>query len=477
MYDVTIIGGGIIGCLTARALLRRSRSVCILEKHAQAGYETSKANSAIIHAGYDCPVGSKKARFNVEGNEMMPGLCEELDVEYRRTGSLVIAFSPEEENILEEIKQRGVENGVCDLSIITGEEARVMEPALSPDVTAALYAQTAGIVSSYKLARRACQNAVANGAELLTNHEVTAIKRRDGVFTIQTTGGDIQAGIIINAAGVFADEISRMAGDESFTIMPRRGEYVLYDKKLGGTVNSVIFQTPTQFGKGILIAPTVGGPLLIGPNAHNTDDKYDTDTTSDGLVEVFNGARKSVPSISNRDIIASFAGLRAVADTDDFIIGPSHIAGLIHAAGIQSPGLSAAPAIAEYVAGIVNGLEPDCPVNESFNPVNEPQPHILNITAEELHALIEKNPAYGNIICRCETVTEAEIISAIRAGANDIDSIKQETRAGMGRCQGGFCMPKVLELVARETGIPFTEVTKSGSGSYILTTPIKEATV
>ena len=473
MFDAAVIGGGVTGTLTARALLRYRLKVCLIEKHTQVGYETSKANSAIIHGGYDCPAGSAKARFNVRGNAMMWRVCDELGVEHNRCGSLVLAFDDEDKKTLGELYKKGVENGVQGLSIIDGDAARELEPNISNDVCAALLCESAGVIASYKLSRRACRSAVENGLALYAGHRVTGIKKAGGMFVIGTDFGEITAKYIINAAGVFADKIAAMAGDNTFKITPRKGEYILYDKKMGDIVSRVIFQTPSKFGKGILVSPTAGGPLLIGPDAVDLDDKHFLATTDEGQKNVIANAKRSVPSLTKSGIIMSFAGLRAISDTDDFIIGWSSVVeNLFNAAGIQSPGLSAAPAIAEYIADIIgNGYEK----NNDFNPILEETPKALKLTADELNALIQENPEYGTIVCRCETVSKAEVTAAIRHGADDLDSVKQETRAGMGRCQGGFCMPRVLELIAEKTGRPYVNITKNGGDSYILTGETKTA--
>ena len=476
MRDITIIGDGVVGCLVARALSRYAFDVCLIEQCNDTASETSKANSGIVHAGFDAPVGSEKARFNALGSAMMEQTCKELDVHFKRNGSLVLAFDEEQGRVLQEILERGKENGVQGLSILSAGEVQEIEPNLSHNVVAALLAKTGGIVCPYTLTHNAAQNAVENGAQILRNTKALSIKWNGDFYTIQTNNGIIETKYIVNAAGLYADEIARMAGDDTISIYPRRGEYMLMDKKVGALVRHTIFQVPTKMGKGILVTPTVDGNLLIGPTAENLENKADTDTTIQGLEQVFDGACKSVKGLSRRDVITSFSGLRAVSSTDDFIIGFSKaIPNFVHAAGIQSPGLSAAPAIAEYVAELfcikVDGVE----TNPSFKPFIEKKPRVAEISAEKLQALIDKNPAYGNIICRCETVSEGEIVDAVQCecGAEDIDGVKRRTRAGMGRCQGGFCMPRVLEIVSRETGVPFTSVKKNETGAYILTAETK----
>ena len=476
MKDITIIGGGVIGCLTARALSQYALDICLLEQRHDVASATSKANSAIVHAGFDAKPGSNKARFNVLGNAMMEAICRALDVHFKRNGSMLLAFDAEQADTLSEILARGQENGVPGLSLLTGDEARRLEPNIAPAVVSALRAETGGIVCPYMLTHNAAQNAAENGVSILRSTKVENIVWNGDFFVITTNNSTIESKYIVNAAGLHADDIARMVGDSSISIAPRRGEYMLMDKQIGGLVSHTVFQTPTKMGKGILVTPTVDGNLLIGPNASDIEDKTDVDTTQDGLDQVFAGACRSVPALSKRDVITSFAGLRAVSENDDFVIGFSDcVPNLLHAAGIQSPGLSAAPAIAEHIASLLNERFGGIPKNKSFNPTIAQKPRIVEISTDELHALIQQNPAYGNIVCRCEAVSEGEIVDAIQCecGARDIDGVKRRTRAGMGRCQGGFCMPRVLEILSRETGIPFAEIIKNEDGSYILTTETK----
>ena len=474
-YDIVIIGGGVIGALTARELSKYSCSVLLLEKNRDVGTGSSKANSGIAHAGYDAKPGSKKAFFNARGSEMMEGVCRELDVHYKRNGSMVLAFNDEEKELLYELKRQGAENGVSGLSIIGGEEARRLEPALSEEVRYALLAETGGIVCPYTLAANAAENALLNGAVIKRDTEVKGIRRGNGCFSIDTSDGLFNSRYIVNAAGMYADDISRLAGDNSIRLTPRRGEYMLFDKKLGGLVSHTIFQIPSKiYGKGVLVTPTVDGNLLIGPNALNLEEggKEAAETTADGQAAVWDRALRSVPGIKRSGLITSFAGLRAIAGADDFITGWSEtVPGLLHAAGIQSPGLTASPAIAGYLAGLISEAEGGLRPNTAFNPYLKKRPAILELSEDDLNALILKDAAYGNIVCRCETVSEGHVAEAVHraCGAVDIDGVKRRTRAGMGRCQGGFCMPRVLEIIARETGRAFTDITKKDSGSYILT--------
>ncbi len=472
-YDVAIIGAGVIGALTARELSRFALNTVLLEATNDVAMGATKANSAIVHAGFDAKPGTLKAKFNVKGCEMMPSVCKELSVPYKNNGSLVVAFSPEEMDHVRALYERGLANGVPQMSILNEEELKAMEPSLAPEACGALLAASAGIVCPYELTIAATENAVTNGVEFRRNSKVEGIDFENGVFTLHTPRGDLQAKYVINCAGVHSDDISRMVGDDSFTIIPRRGEYFILDKAVGNMVSHTIFQCPTAMGKGILVTPTVDCNLMIGPTAEDLlkEDEDNTATTPKGLAQVKKFACKSCPAVSTRNAITSFTGVRAHPDVDDFILGPSKVnAQFIQGAGIESPGLSSAPAIAVYLAHVVAEAIGDVKANESFNGERKDVFRFRHATDEERAAAIAKNPAYGRIICRCETITEGEIIDAIRApaGARDVDGVKRRTRAGMGRCQGGFCGSKVVEILARELGCDINDITKFGSGSNIL---------
>jgi len=469
-YDVAVIGAGVIGSMIARELSRYNIKVALVEKCNDMAMGTSKANSAIVHAGYDAKPGSLKAKLNVEGAALMPGICKTLAVPYKPVGSLVVAFSDEEVETLNELLERGKINGVPGLEIYDKEKLNEAEPYISDEAKAALWAPSAGIVCPYELTIAAAENAVVNGADFIRNFEVDSIESDGDVFTVSSKGNEIKTKYIINAAGVYCDEIASLIGDNSIHTVPRKGEYMLCDKSIGHLANHTIFQCPSKMGKGILVTPTVDGNLLIGPSAIDIEDKEDVATCSDTLSDVLETAKKSVPCLTTRDVITSFAGLRAHCDRNDFIIEPSEKnSQFINVAGIESPGLSSAPAIAVYVKNILLGMMP-AEEKADFNPVREEPVRFRHMSNEERKALIKKNPAYGRIICRCETITEGEILDAINApaGARDVDGVKRRTRAGMGRCQGGFCGSKVVELLARELGVEINEITKFGGNSRIL---------
>lgn len=469
-YDVAVVGAGVVGALISRELSKYDIRVALLEKCNDVAMGTTKANSAIVHGGFDAANGTLKAKLNVRGTELMPKLCADMAVPYRNNGSLVLAFSEEEMEHVRTLYERGVKNGVPKLSVLDKAQVKALEPHVSDEVAGALLSETAGIVCPYELTIAATEVAVTNGVEFIRNCAVEAIKVTADGFLLATTQGEISAKYVVNAAGIHTDDIARMIGDDSISLVARKGEYYLLDKSFGFMADHTIFQCPNKMGKGVLVTPTVDGNLLIGPSALDVEDKEDVDTTPQGLEFIVEKAKKSVPTLNIRGAITSFAGMRAHPVTDDFIIGFSAKNDcFLNVAGIESPGLSAAPAIAEMVAGLLKEKadwqeKKDCVLTRKA-PVR-----FRHMTKSEREALIAKNKAYGRIICRCETITEGEILDAIHApaGARDVDGVKRRTRAGMGRCQGGFCGSKVVEILSRELNMPMNEITKFGGNSKIL---------
>lgn len=471
MYDVAIIGAGITGAMIARELSKYDVKTVVLEKECDVSMGATKANSAIVHAGFDAENGSLKALLNVKGSEMFEQVCADLGVEYIKNGSLVVGFDGNDKSHLKRLLERGNKNKVKGLRLIGQEELRKLEPNISDDATCALYAPTGAITSPYELCIAAMGNAMDNGVELKTNFEVTDIKCYADGFEIFSGEEKIFANRIINAAGVYADSIAKMAGDDSFTIIPRRGEYILLDKECGKHLKQTIFKTPNEMGKGILASPTASGNIILGPTSENIEDKDDKNTTSKGLDDVKSGVFQSVKGINLGKSITSFTGLRAVGSTGDFIIN-SPVKGFINVAGIESPGLSSAPAIAEYVIDMLSKnliLQP----KENWNGTRRSARWFKELSLEEKNKVIKENPAYGRIICRCETVTEGEILEAMAKNPKpcDLDGVKRRTRAQMGRCQGGFCSPYIMKLLAENKDL--TTVNKSGKG-YLVTGKTKE---
>lgn len=477
MYDVIIIGAGVSGCAVARELSRYQLNVVVIEKASDVCEGTSKANSGIVHAGYDARPGTLKARLNVEGSRRMKELSEELDFPYRQNGSLVLCFDVKEMGKLEELKKRGEANGVEGLRLLDRQELFVMEPSVGEQAVSALYVPTGAIVCPFGLTIALAENAAVNGVQFQLNTMVTGIAHRDGGYLVTTDQGEMEGKVVVNAAGVHADEIHNMVSRDTMEITPRKGEYLLYDKRVGNLAEHTLFQLPTALGKGILVTPTVHGNLLTGPTAVDLEDKDGIDTTKEGMDIVMQKAKLSVPGIPGKQVITSFAGLRAHMtkapwgrDTEDFLIGEvADAPGFIDVAGMESPGLSCAPATGEYVAGmIVEILKPEA--KPDFISKRKGIPNMALASDEERHRLIRENPAYGNVICRCEMVTEGEILDAIRRplGATTTDGIKRRTRAGMGRCQSGFCNPKVVELLAAELSVDESQIRKSGEASRYL---------
>ena len=473
MFDVAIIGAGVVGALTARELTRYRLSVCLLEKENDVAMGASKANSGIIHGGFDPEPGTLKAKLNARGVPLLYKAAEELHVPHKNNGSMVLAFSKEEDAVIDELYARGLKNGISGMAILTGAEARRLESNLSDQVTKALLVTNAGIICPYALTIAAAGNAMDNGAELYTNYAVQTItKTADGFQIGAADGRQVTARYLVNCAGGHADTIAALVGDRSFEILPRAGEYMLLDKSEGNTVSHTIFQVPTANGKGVLVTPTADGNLLLGPAAARVQTPESTETTAAGLEAVATLARKSVPSVNTRAVITSFSGVRASEKNGDFIIRESEqVKGLIHAAAIDSPGLSSAAAIAEYIVELLHGSGLKLQENPAFDGTRVDTHAFRKLSDEEKDAFIKQNPAYGRIICRCETVSEGEILDALRRNpkATDIDGVKRRTRAGMGRCQGGFCMPYVMRLIEKETGKPMTEITKKGGSSNAVT--------
>ncbi len=476
MYDVVIIGAGVSGAATARELSRYRLKICVLEKEEDVCCGTSKANSAIVHAGYDTPEGSLMAKLNVEGSRMMPQLAKDLDFPYFRNGSFVVCTDEAKRPQLEELYERGKRNGVKGLRIVEREELVSMEPNISDKAVAALYAPSAGIVCPFGLNIALAENACTNGAEFQFDTEVTGISQIEGGYRIETNQGCFEAKCVVNAAGVYADTIHNMVSENKIKIVPRRGDYFLLDKSAGKHVSRTIFALPGKYGKGVLIAPTVHGNLIVGPTANDTEDKEGTNTTRRELDEVTVKSAETVKNVPLRQVITSFAGLRAHSPADDFLIHELEEApGFVDCAGIESPGLSSSPAIGVMVAGIVRDiLHPE--ENPDFVGTRKGIPNLDALSIEERNEWIKKQPAYGNIICRCEMVTEGEILDAIHRplGAKSLDGVKRRTRAGMGRCQAGFCSPRVMEILARELGTKQTDLTKSGGVSKLTVGHAKE---
>ena len=488
IYDVVIIGAGVSGCAIARELSRFNLDVAVVDRNSDIGEGTSKANSGIVHAGYDAKPGTLKAKLNVQGSRMMPDLAAKLGIPFMRNGSMVVALSDDDLPHMNELYERGIKNGVEGLRILSREEALSMEPNLSDDTKGALFAPTGGIICPFRLTSALAESACINGVDFKLLTEVTNIVRLQDTFMIEAVHYDecdetkdvsisLKTRVVINAAGVYADRFHNMMTDDTLTITPRKGEYCLLDSTAGDHVGRTIFRMPSALGKGILVSPTIHGNLLVGPTATDLDDKEGTFTTAEGLAAVNTPSASAVKNIPMGEVITSFAGLRPHGDRGDFVIGQVEgCPGFIDVAAIESPGLSASPAIGVMVAGIVEDILRPAK-KDDFTEELKPLTYMKLLSPEEQHALVEKDPAFGNIICRCAQVSEGEILETIRRplGARTLDAVKRRTGANMGRCQGGFCYPKVMEILSRELGIPVDLITKKGRRSPILDKPDDEA--
>ena len=464
MKDVIIIGAGVSGCAVARELSRYQLDICVLEKESDICEGTSKANSGIVHGGFDAETGSLKAKLNVLGNQMMEGMSRKLDFEFKRNGSMVVCWSEKEKPILEELLERGIKNGVQGMEILDRRQALELEPNLSDEVHAVLHVPTGGIVCPFGMNIAYAENAALNGVEFRLGTEVNSIEKLKGGYRVQTDQGTVETKYLINAAGVYADVFHNMVSEKKIHIIPRRGDYCLLDKTAGGLVSHTIFQLPSEKGKGILVTPTIHGNLMLGPTAIDIENKEATATTAQGLNEVIEKCVKSVKNIPMRQVITSFAGLRAHEDYGDFIIEEVEDArGFIDVAGIESPGLSSAPAIGLYVRDILAGMT-ELKEKDNFVETRKGIVRFRELSKEEQNRLIKENPSYGQIVCRCEEITEGEILDAIHRplGARTLDGIKRRTRAGMGRCQAGFCTPKTMEILAKELQLELKDIRKNG---------------
>lgn len=474
-FDVAIVGAGVVGASIARELSRYYIRVCVVEKEMDLCEGTSKANSGIVHAGYDAAPGTLKAKLNVEGNQRMEELSKKLSFPFQRNGSLVLCFQEKDLPGLFMLQEQGEKNGVKGLRVVTGTEMEEIEPNISKEAKAFLYAPSGGIVCPFQLTIAMAENAYANGVKFLLGTRVLDIEKEETGYVLTTSRGTISSRLVVNAAGVYGDWLHNRVSTQKIRIIPRKGEYCLLDKEAGAYVKKTIFQLPTELGKGILISPTVHGNLLVGPTAVDIEDKEALNTTREGLEKVLLTGAKSVKNLPAGQVITSFAGLRAHEEKRDFIIGEAQGAeGFYDAVGIDSPGLTSAPAIGLMAAGMIKERL-HAAEKESFIEEREDMFRVAQADAAEVNKRIRENPAYGNIICRCETVSEGEIMDAIRRplGARTLDGVKRRTRAGMGRCQAGFCSPRVIQILARELGVSELEVQKAGEQSGLLMGRIK----
>ncbi len=471
MYDVIVLGCGVVGAATAYQLSRYPLKVAVLEAQNDVAGGTTKANSAIIHAGYDPEPGTLMAKLNVEGNRMAADICRKLHVPFAQVGSLVLAFDDGDLATLHTLYDRGIKNGVPGLELWDAQQVHQKEPHLSDAVVGALYAPTAGIVDPWQYALAMAEVAVTNGVELHRCAPATAITPVEGGYAVTTPKGVFEGRYLFNATGVFADQVHGLLEEPDYRITPNRGEYYLMDKSQHEQVSHVVFQCPNENGKGVLVAPTIHGNLIVGPNAQPVEDRRNLGNTAEGLDFVRAHATRSVPGLNFRENIRNFAGLRANSTRSDFILEESaNHPGFFDLAGIKSPGLASAAAIGKWACERMLEQEPGLEAKEDFV---EERPHVVfhTLSPQEKNALIAQDPRYGRVICRCETVTEGEIVAALHAPIPPytINGVKRRCNAGMGRCQGGFCGPRVQDIIARELGIDPCEVLMDQEGTYVLT--------
>lgn len=472
-YDVVIIGAGVIGSAIARELSRYEGKILVLERCSDVCEGTSKANSAIVHAGFDAEPGTLKAKMNLRGNELMDKLSEELDIPFQRIGALVTCLDQAELPRLHALYERGLKNGVPKMKLLSGDEARALEPNLTDTVCGALLAETSGVVCPFELTLGMAESAKKNGVEFRFDTEVTDFVKRSDGWVVQCGAEQIETRAVVNAAGCYSDVLHNLVCEEKLKIVPRRGEYLLLDQTAGGHVQHTVFQLPGKLGKGILVSPTVHGNLLLGPTAAEGDDRENTATTAQGLAEVAEKSALAVKDVPLRQVITSFSGLRAHETGDDFILQES-VPGFFDAAGIESPGLTSAPAIGEYLAKMI-AQKLSLSENKQFDPIRKAVPRIKELSFEARAEKIAQNPAYGSIVCRCEEISEGEIVDAIHGiiGATTLDGVKRRTRAGMGRCQSGFCSPRVMELLSRELSRDLRDIRKNNKASTVVVEKIR----
>lgn len=473
--DILIVGAGVIGCALARELGRYEATVTVLERGHDVAEGASKANSGIVHAGFDAVPGTLKAKLNVEGAKMMPALCRQLGVPYRQNGALVVAYAPKERATLEALRAQGEQNGVEGLEILERDALLAMEPNANPEAVCALFAPTSGIVSPYELTYALADHAAVCGATFRFNAPVERVFFEGGLWRAMVGKTVHESRVLVLCAGADGARLRAFAGGKGLRLVPRRGQYMLLDHTDALPFERTMVMCPTERGKGVLVAPTVHGNVLLGPSAEDIPDATDTATTASGLAGVIKACRKTWPGLSTRNAITNFSGVRAHEEHGDFVVGRL-AENAYEATGIESPGLSAAPALARRLAEQIAREQRLAPRAQVPEPPKREKP-FNEMTTEEREAAIRRDPLNGQIVCRCEVVTEAEIRAAIRrpVGATSVDGVKRRTRAGMGRCQGGFCSPRVMEILAQELGVAVTEVTKCGGNSRLVSGKVREA--
>ena len=475
--DVLVIGAGVVGCAIARELSKYQIKVLVVDKNEDVGGEASKSNSAIIHTGYDAPPGTLESELVVAANPMFELLSKQLDVPYAKIGAILPAFTDEQFEQLPALKEKAFKNRVYDVEYLTGEQLLKMEPNLNPEVKAGLYIPRENIIDPFLLVVGYAENARQNGVEFLLNTKITGIKTENGKVTgAKTTAGEIEAAYIVNASGLYCDEVAAMVGKNDYTVNPRKGQFYILDKNTSCKVNHIILPIPTKETKGKLVCPTIHGNMLIGPTAEDLQDKQDYSTTAEGLASVETDARRLTPGVNLRDAITQYSGLRANRNPEGLHVDTyEDVKNYVNLSGVRSTGLTASISLGKYVVRTLIHIGMPASFNPNFNPIRKGIPRFHEMNREEQDTLIRMNPLYGRVVCRCETITEGEIVNAIHRPipARSVDAVKRRLRAGMGRCQGGFCGPKVLEILARELNVPTEQVLKNHPGSYMITGKVR----
>ncbi|MGE4277492.1 MAG: NAD(P)/FAD-dependent oxidoreductase [Lawsonibacter sp.] len=470
--DVVVIGAGAVGCAIARELSKYCVNVIVVDKNEDVGGDASKSNSAIIHTGYDAAPGTLESELVVAANPMYDVLTRDLQVPFCRVGAVLPAITEEQYERLPEIKAKAVRNRVYDVEYLTGEQLLKLEPNLNPQVKGGLYIPRESIIDPFILVQALAENAHENGVNFLLHTKVTGIKTEHGRVTqVQTTAGPIQTRFVVNAAALYCDEIAAMVGKADYKVIARRGQFYILDKNTSCKVEHIVLPIPTKITKGKLMSPTIHGNMLVGPTAEDLDNKTDKSVTAEGLESIASDVRRLVPDVNLRDSITQYSGLRPNRNPEGLRVDVyDDLAGYVNLSGVRSTGLTLSVAMGVYVVQLMKEHGLDADYKKDFKKTREGIPIFRDMTQQQREAIIQEDPKYANIICRCETITEGEILRAIHRplGARSMDAVKRRVRAGMGRCQGGFCGPKVLEILSRELKVPVEEITKNEPGSYMV---------
>ena len=471
--DVVVIGAGAVGCAIARELSKYQIRVMVVDKNEDIGGDASKSNSAIIHTGYDAAPDTLESQLVVAANPMYDEIVKDLDVPFKRIGAILPAITSEQFEQLPAIKEKAFKNRVYDVEYKSGAELLEMEPNLNPEVKGGLYIPRESIIDPFILVQALAENANANGVEFLLNAKVTDIKTENGkIKSVVTTKGEIETTYVINSAGLYCDDIAEMVGKADYKVVARKGQFYILDKNTSCQVNQIVLPIPTKITKGKLMCPTIHGNMLVGPTAEDQPSKVDKSTSAEGLASIATDVRNLVPNVNLRDTITQYSGLRPNRNPEGLHVDTyEDLYGYINLSGVRSTGLTLSVAMGKYVAQKMLEIGAEMTLKDNFIKTRKGIVKFSEQTREKQAELIQENPLYGNVICRCETVTEAEIMQAIHRplGAKSVDAVKRRVRAGMGRCQGGFCGPKVIEILARELGVEPSEINKNNEGSYMVT--------